>query len=198
MELLLDCFSDEVVHSEQNRAIQTDRISPKIVFNFPYPPIQLLLYKLVCIIYAGQRAERPFVAHCFHLASAAFFAIIFRLRGESDSARAFPPLEAPSIDNATAAGFFRRSGSHRTREPSSHFSPMRSSTADRPRRLGSLGLVLLARESIFFCCTLVCSKTRQEVKGPFLVASSRYYRACSCRHGTIVAQENACSTELSS
>jgi hypothetical protein len=35
---------------------------------------------------------------------AAFFAISLRFRADSFSARAFPPLLAPSADNATACG----------------------------------------------------------------------------------------------
>ena len=42
----------------------------------------------------------------FHLALAAFFAIAFRLAGESFSALAFPPLRPPRRPSATAAGFF--------------------------------------------------------------------------------------------
>jgi hypothetical protein len=41
-----------------------------------------------------------------HLASAAFLAISLRRSGDSFSARALPPLLAPSFPSATAAGFF--------------------------------------------------------------------------------------------
>jgi hypothetical protein len=37
-----------------------------------------------------------------HLFSAAFFAISFRFSAVIDAARAFPPFDAPSFDNATA------------------------------------------------------------------------------------------------
>lgn len=40
-----------------------------------------------------------------HLARAAFFAIAFLLVADSFSALAFPPLAAPSLPSATAAGF---------------------------------------------------------------------------------------------
>jgi len=46
----------------------------------------------------------------FQCADAAFPAIIFRLRADRLSALALPPLDAPSFDSATAAGFFGRSG----------------------------------------------------------------------------------------
>jgi hypothetical protein len=34
--------------------------------------------------------------------AAAFFAISFRFAFDNDAARAFPPFDAPSFDNATA------------------------------------------------------------------------------------------------
>ena len=87
--------------------------------------------------------------YLFHRASAALFAIIFRLRSDSDAARANPPLDAPSFDKATAAGFFSRSGSSGSSGDPSIFSPMRSSTTERARRFGSRGRFgLLAREGM--------------------------------------------------
>src|SRR5216110_3513719 len=44
-----------------------------------------------------------------HRAAAAFLAIMRRFLGDKLSARAMPPLDAPSLDSATAAGFFLRS-----------------------------------------------------------------------------------------
>jgi hypothetical protein len=41
-----------------------------------------------------------------HRAAAAFLAIAFRFLSLSDAARALPPLLAPSLDSATACGFF--------------------------------------------------------------------------------------------
>lgn len=46
-----------------------------------------------------------------HRACAAFFAISFRLFGESFSALALPPCKPPKRPRATAAGFFSLSGS---------------------------------------------------------------------------------------
>lgn len=40
-----------------------------------------------------------------HRFLAAFFAIAFRFAADRLLARAFPPLDAPSLDSATAAGF---------------------------------------------------------------------------------------------
>jgi hypothetical protein len=82
-----------------------------------------------------------------HLAFAAFEAILLRCFAVRLSALALPPLDAPSLDNATAAGFFTCSGGCSSGTPS-HVSPMASSITDRASRFESFGrclLVLLAR-----------------------------------------------------
>jgi len=84
-----------------------------------------------------------------HRAAAAFLAIIFRLLADKLSARALPPLDAPSFDSATAAGFFSRSGLCSGSGLPSHFAPMIPSTAERAGRFGSRGRFgLLAREGM--------------------------------------------------
>jgi hypothetical protein len=86
----------------------------------------------------------------FHLVFAAFWAILLRCFAVKLSALALPPLDAPSLDNATAAGFFTRSGGCSNGVPF-HFSPIRSSMTERANRFGSLGrfgLSLLAREGM--------------------------------------------------
>jgi hypothetical protein len=68
-----------------------------------------------------------------------------RLDSLSFAARALPPLDAPSLESATAAGFRVSTGSGL---PSIR-SPIKSSTTDRASRLGSRGrLGLLAREGM--------------------------------------------------
>jgi hypothetical protein len=75
-------------------------------------------------------------------AFAAFVAMALRLDLRKLAARALPPLDAPSLDSATAAGFLVSFGNG---EPSI-FSPIRSSTTERASRLGWRGrLGLLAR-----------------------------------------------------
>jgi hypothetical protein len=89
-------------------------------------------------------------SHRFHLASAAFFAIMRRFRSDSLAARALPPFDAPSFDRATAAGFLVSGGStgFTSGEPSI-FSPIRSSMTERASRFGSRGrLGMLAREGM--------------------------------------------------
>src|SRR5580693_6232536 len=86
----------------------------------------------------------------FHLAFAAFFAILLRCLAVRLSALALPPLDAPSLDSATACGFFTRSGSS---FGLSHFSPMMFSITALANRTGSLGAFfgffdLLAREGM--------------------------------------------------
>jgi hypothetical protein len=107
-----------------------------------------------CLFCLECRSRLLLVQDCyrsfFQRASAAFLAICFRFLADSASARALPPLEAPSLDNATAAGF-RVSGFSMglsSGDPSI-FSPTRSSTTERARRFGSRGrLGVLAREGI--------------------------------------------------
>jgi hypothetical protein len=70
-------------------------------------------------------------------AAAAFFAIIFRFRGESAAARAAPPFAPPSFPSATAAGFFVGFSSG---DPS-HFSPIVCSTVRRAVRVKSWSLL---------------------------------------------------------
>jgi hypothetical protein len=72
----------------------------------------------------------------FHLAFAAFFAILLRCFGVKLSALALPPFDAPSFDKATAAGFFVRSGSA---FGLSHLSPMIFSMTALANRTGSFG-----------------------------------------------------------
>ncbi len=86
----------------------------------------------------------------FHLAFAAFFAILLRCFAVRLSALALPPFDAPSLDNATAAGFFTRSGSA---FGLFHFSPMMFSITALANRTGSFGaffgfLGLLARDGM--------------------------------------------------
>ena len=84
-----------------------------------------------------------------HRAAAAFLAIAERFRSDNEAARASPPFDAPSFDNATAAGFFSLTGCFGSSGEPSIFSPMRSSITDRARRFGLLGRVgLLAREGM--------------------------------------------------
>src|SRR5258708_3257882 len=85
-----------------------------------------------------------------HLASAALLAISFLFLGDRVLARAFPPLEAPSFDSATAAGFLVSGFSTGfTRGAPSIFSPIRSSMTERASRFGSCGrLGMLAREGM--------------------------------------------------
>ena len=83
----------------------------------------------------------------FHLAFAAFFAILLRCFAVRLSALALPPFDAPSADRATAAGFFTRSGST---FGLSHFSPMMFSITALANSTGSAGALfgffdLLAR-----------------------------------------------------
>jgi len=80
----------------------------------------------------------------FHLACAAFFALALRCFAVILSALALPPLDAPSLDNATAAGFFFRSSGGFSNGVPSHFSPIRSSITDRASRFGSVGRLLLS------------------------------------------------------
>ncbi len=91
-----------------------------------------------------------FYLETFQRAFAAFLAICFRFRSERDLARAMPPLEAPSLLSATAAGFRVSGGSTRFLSGfPSIVSPMRSSITDRASRLGSRGRFgLLAREGM--------------------------------------------------
>jgi hypothetical protein len=77
-----------------------------------------------------------------HLFLAAFLAILLRCFAFRLAALAIPPLDAPSFDSATAAGFFTRV---------SHFSPVTFSMSDLAERIGSLWcffLSLLAREGM--------------------------------------------------
>jgi len=85
-----------------------------------------------------------------HLAFAAFLAILLRCFAVRLSALALPPLDAPSLESATACGFFTRSGSG---FGLSHFSPMIFSITALANRTGSLGAFfgffgLLAREGM--------------------------------------------------
>ena len=69
-----------------------------------------------------------------------------RLRADKLAARAWPPFDAPSIDSATAAGFFSRPGGSGDR---SMRSQMGSSATEPPSKLESLGLfIVLARACI--------------------------------------------------
>jgi hypothetical protein len=106
--------------------------------------------------------------HRFHLACAARFAIIFRLRSDSFAARALPPLDAPSFDSATAAGFLVSGFSTGlTSGVPSIFSPIRSSMTERASRFGSRGrLGLLAREGIILVYYCFLSFTRKGSNGP--------------------------------
>jgi len=83
-------------------------------------------------------------------ASAAFLAIAFRFRSDREAARARPPLDAPSLDSATAAGFLVSGTSGRFGNGlPSIVSPIRFSMTDRASRLGSRGcLGVLAREGM--------------------------------------------------
>src|ERR1035438_5689106 len=72
----------------------------------------------------------------FHLAFAAFFAILLRCFAVRLSALALPPLDAPNLDSATACGFLTRSGSG---FGLSHFSPMMFSMTALANRTGSFG-----------------------------------------------------------
>lgn len=86
----------------------------------------------------------------FHLAFAAFFAILLRCLAVRLSALALPPLDAPNAESATACGFFARSGSG---SDLFHFSPMMFSITALANRTGSLeGFVgffgLLARDGM--------------------------------------------------
>jgi hypothetical protein len=86
----------------------------------------------------------------FHLAFAAFFAILLRCFAVRLSALALPPLDAPSFESATACGFLTRVGFS---FGLSHFSPMIFSITALANRTGSLGAFfgffgLLARESM--------------------------------------------------
>ena len=83
----------------------------------------------------------------FHLAAAAFLAIIFRRRADKDSARALPPLDAPSFDSATAAGFRVSSGGFSRGVPSK-LSRIACSTTERATVAKSRSLPLLAREGM--------------------------------------------------
>ena len=81
--------------------------------------------------------------------------MILRFRAESASARALPPLEAPSFDRATAAGFFGRTTGGLGNVLPSIVSPISSSTTDRASRFGSRGRFgLLAGERILKVCFL--------------------------------------------
>ncbi len=92
-------------------------------------------------------------------AAAAFLAIADRFRSDSEAARAKPPLDAPSLDSATAAGFLTRSGSFGSNGEPSIFSPIRSSMTDRASRFGSRGRVgLLAREGMVYIITYLMSQ----------------------------------------
>src|SRR5271170_6204333 len=80
-------------------------------------------------------------------ALAAFLAILLRCFAVRLSALAFPPLDAPSFDRATAAGFFMCSGGC-SNGVSLHFSPVTLSMRDLANRIGSslcFFLVVLAR-----------------------------------------------------
>src|SRR5262249_25958030 len=79
---------------------------------------------------------------------AAFLAIAFRFAGLSDAARILPPLDAPSLLKATAAGL-RVSGSGSGSGEPSRRSPMACSTTRRATETKSRSPVffgLLARE----------------------------------------------------
>ena len=84
-----------------------------------------------------------------HLAFAAFFAMAFRLAGDSFAARAFPPFAAPNFESATAAGFLPASRSM-SGDPSI-CSPIACSTTRRATakksRAFSLGTVQSCHES---------------------------------------------------
>ena len=74
-------------------------------------------------------------------------AILLRCFDVRLAARALPPLDAPSLDNATAAGFFTRSGGCSNGVPF-QLSPIALSMIDLAKRIGSsscLRRVLLAR-----------------------------------------------------
>src|SRR5207245_5767499 len=79
-----------------------------------------------------------------HLALAAFLAICLRLAGESFAALALPPLDAPSLLRAKAAGFLPASGS--SNGVPSKCSPIACSTTRRATVTNSWSL--LARPGI--------------------------------------------------
>jgi|SRR5665213_1528937 len=86
-----------------------------------------------------------FYATLSHLFLAAFLAILLRCFAVKLAALAIPPLDAPSFDRATAAGFLTRSGGP------PHFSPVTCSISDFADRIGSpwrFFLSLLAREGM--------------------------------------------------
>jgi hypothetical protein len=100
------------------------------------------------IIYSDVNSlqrRKDFTAYFLpHRAAAAFLAIIFRLRADSDSARALPPLDAPSLLSATAA-WFRVSGGSGGRSTC----PVNSWTTCQASWFVSLGRFgLLAREGM--------------------------------------------------
>lgn len=92
-----------------------------------------------------------------HLCWAAFRAICDRFLAVSFSALAIPPFDAPSLDKATAAGFFFFSGADFSSGVPSMCSPIRSSTTERAKRFGSLGRFLLAREGMIWYCRMKTS-----------------------------------------
>jgi hypothetical protein len=90
---------------------------------------------------------------CFHLAAAAFFATSRRSSGESLAALAWPPLEAPSLPSATAAGFLGRSGLGGAAVPVASATMAKASELTSLGRLGGFSGCggLLAREGILDC-----------------------------------------------
>jgi hypothetical protein len=105
---------------------------------------------IICLSVVGGVGPTRLIYLDFHRAAAAFCAINFRFRADRLAARANPPLDAPSFDSATAAGFRESGGSaDLSRGLPSIFAPMRSSTTDLASRFGSRGRFgVLAREGM--------------------------------------------------
>ena len=104
------------------------------------------------------------MCHCFQSALAAFLAISVRRRFDSLAARALPPLDAPSLLSATAAGLRVSGGSGRA-------CPVASWTIWKARALTSRGRFLLAREG-----TPHCRTSGRPVQGPRFSKLDHYRR----------------------
>jgi Fic/DOC family len=115
-------------------------------------------------------------------------AIALRFRSDSDAARAKPPLEAPSFDSATAAGFLVSGGSGAFGSGlPSIVSPIRYSITERANRLGSReSLGLLARESEPFMVRAAMAHLNLVMIHPFSDGNGRMAR---CLQTLVLARE---------